>query len=312
MYKAIKVITIIPTWNRVDWFKRSVESVLNQTRKTDLLVLLNNGSTDGTYDYCESLKSEKIKVVHNKENNGAASGMKQLAEIALNEGADWIWYMDDDAIADPDALQSHFDSEVIMNDDTMIITSKIIDQKGEWSSENIPARFDDKNFEFKGIDPKEVESGKPVEVHTGGYCGWFIRKECYQEFGFPNDKLFFWFDDIEYVVRVSRKKKVYLNPKSVIQHFATSLVKHHQKWPFSGPIPEIPIQQLGRYFYWNRNYLWFAKQWLPRSKYGQFWLKHVLRGLIGPVLLKQDHLIDRWSMVLSASKDALIDKLGKK
>ncbi len=309
---SLKIVAIIPTWNRVDWFKKSVESVLSQTRKPDLLIVLNNGSTDRTKEYCDSITDESVLVLHNEKNTGASQGMKQLTRRALEEGADWVWFMDDDAIANLDALEKQISTKEFQNPNTMMLTSKIIDAKGEWSSENIPAKFDEKAFEFVGINPELANTGNCIEVNTGGYCGWLVRKECFEEFGFPNDEFFFWFDDIEYVVRVSRTKKVYLNPKSIIQHFATSLVEHKIKWPFSGPIPVIPTKQLGRYFYWNRNYLWFAKQWLPRQKYASFWLKHVARGLVGPVLLKQDHIFDRWKMILTAAKDAAFDKLGKK
>lgn len=63
-----EVSIVVSAYNHLDYTKRCIESILKHMPK-DLnyeLILLNNGSTDGTQKYFESLKPTKI--VHLKEN----------------------------------------------------------------------------------------------------------------------------------------------------------------------------------------------------------------------------------------------------
>ena len=314
----MKIVAILPTHSRKKMVVDAIRSVESQTLKPNIFFVLDNGSSDGTTAALNELMVEyknnsklNLKILRSDTNLGASGGMRYLIEAALSEAPDWIWFMDDDAIADSTALEHQVNSTVINDEDTYILTSKILNKDGIWTSENHPALFNESTFEFNGINIEKVLH-EPIIVNTGGYCGWFVRAKCFQEFGFPRADLYFWFDDIEYVVRVSRKKNVYLIPDSVIKHFAQSLVEHEVKWPFSGALPKIPEKHLPRYFYWYRNYLWFAKQWLPKNKFYIFLLKHLVRGLMSPVLFRQSKTLKRWKIVFSACLDGASEKLGKK
>lgn len=312
------IIAIMPTHSRRVMMQNAIESVLEQTIKPDLMIVLDNGSIDGTKAALVELcavagkKNVSLTVIRSELNLGASGGMKFLIEKALEKNPDWIWFVDDDAVAEQTALEKLIQSEKYQDQSAYILTSKIVNQDGIWTSENRPARFIESSFDFQGIDENEIQGNKPIQVDTGGYCGWFVRSKCFSEFGFPKAELYFWFDDIEYVVRVSRKKKVYLIPDSVIRHFATSLVQYEKKWPFSGPLPKIPLEHLPRYFYWYRNYLWFARQWMKPTQYFVFWVKHLARAFSAPVLFHQKNILMRWKILGCAFIDAAMGRLGKK
>lgn len=316
----MSIAIVVPTYNRRTLFQRSVASVLNQSYKADWFLILDNHCIDGTEQDLEILRVDlaarkmgpqpELVVYRSDENLGAARGMRFLFEKALALGADWIWVMDDDGYADADALERLVTSPQFSQADAYILESAVIEPGGEWSPPNRPALFDEDRFSFTGLPAEAINEKQAIEVHTGPYCGMFIRSVAFKDFGLPRDDFYLWYDDVEFVLRVSRQKKVYLIPQSRVRHAAQALVKYRNCWPFRGPLPEIPFDLLWRYYYLNRNWLWMAKQWLPFGRYSVFWFKHMMRSFLGPVLLGQQYLLIRWNVLGNAGVDALLNRLG--
>ena len=67
----MKVSVIIPVYNVKPYLERCVSSVLMQTYKKLEVILVDDGSTDGSGDLCEELATadERIIVIH-QENQG--------------------------------------------------------------------------------------------------------------------------------------------------------------------------------------------------------------------------------------------------
>jgi glycosyltransferase involved in cell wall biosynthesis len=67
------ITVAIPTFNRLDWLKIAVQSALAETRVPITVHVFDNGSTDGTVDYMQSLASSDQNVIYtrNAENVGA-------------------------------------------------------------------------------------------------------------------------------------------------------------------------------------------------------------------------------------------------
>ena len=66
--KAIDDISVvIPTFNRRDLLKRAITSVLNQTIKPNEIIVIDNGSTDQTYQMVSSLFPDIIYFTEKKE-----------------------------------------------------------------------------------------------------------------------------------------------------------------------------------------------------------------------------------------------------
>ena len=89
-----KVSVIIPVYNVKDYLERCVDSVLAQTYSDLEVWLVDDGSTDGSSDICDSYaaKDERVNVLH-QENRGLSSARN----AALNHiGGKYVTFIDSD------------------------------------------------------------------------------------------------------------------------------------------------------------------------------------------------------------------------
>lgn len=92
-----KVSIIIPIFNVEKYVHKTIDSVTNQTEKDIEIILVDDGSTDGSGKICDeyALKDERIRVIH-KTNGGLSSarnaGIKDASSdyIMLLDGDDFL------------------------------------------------------------------------------------------------------------------------------------------------------------------------------------------------------------------------------
>jgi glycosyltransferase involved in cell wall biosynthesis len=95
MNKNPLVTVYIPTYNRIELLKRAVTSVLNQTYKNIEIIVVDDCSSDATFDYMTNLskENEKIKYIRNQKNSGACVSRNKAIKAAQGE---FITGLDDD------------------------------------------------------------------------------------------------------------------------------------------------------------------------------------------------------------------------
>ena len=98
--KNPKVSICIPLYNRKKFIKEAVESAINQTFKDTEVIVLDDGSTDGSREYIEELNLP-IKIYH-QENAGHAKALNKLIELASGE---YITFLDSDDVFFPDTVE---------------------------------------------------------------------------------------------------------------------------------------------------------------------------------------------------------------
>lgn len=75
-----KVSIIIPIYNVEKYVRKTIDSVINQTEKDIEIILVDDGSTDGSSNICDQyLKVDnRIKVIHKKMAVYHLHGMQEL------------------------------------------------------------------------------------------------------------------------------------------------------------------------------------------------------------------------------------------
>lgn len=101
--RSISVSMVLATHNRAHYLAEALDSIFNQTRPPEEMIVINDGSTDDTEEVLKAYHG-KIRYFKQLENRGKS--------VALNLGIPFatgshIWICDDDDVALPDALESH-------------------------------------------------------------------------------------------------------------------------------------------------------------------------------------------------------------
>ncbi|MEG1617636.1 MAG: glycosyltransferase family 2 protein [Bacteroidales bacterium] len=96
---------IIPVFNVERYLSVCLDSVINQTFSNFEMILVNDGSTDGSTSICNvyKQKDERVRVFH-KENGGVSSARNLGIEQAKGE---WILFCDSDDWMDPNLLERY-------------------------------------------------------------------------------------------------------------------------------------------------------------------------------------------------------------
>ena len=115
--KAIEEISvIIPTYNRCDLLKRAINSVINQTITPKEIIIVDNGSTDQTYQMVSSLFPEINYFIEKKRGVSAARN-----KGILESKSKWIAFLDSDDAWKPTKLEKQMEYSVF-NQDTVSYT----------------------------------------------------------------------------------------------------------------------------------------------------------------------------------------------
>lgn len=95
----MKYAGIVVTYNRKEELINNINSILLQKKKFDKYYIIDNCSSDGTYEFLVEqniLKNEFIKYILLDKNIGGAGGFYTGLRFAYEDGYDFICMMDDD------------------------------------------------------------------------------------------------------------------------------------------------------------------------------------------------------------------------
>ena len=97
------ISVIVPVYNIKEYLRRCVESILHQTYKNIEVLLVDDGSTDGSGDLCDELAKEDSRVrVFHKENGGSSAARNLAID---NAKGTYLGFVDSDDYVAPDMYE---------------------------------------------------------------------------------------------------------------------------------------------------------------------------------------------------------------
>src|SRR4249920_2199336 len=96
------VSIILPTYNRLTYLQEAVQSVLDQTAGDWELIVVDDGSTDESVAWLESLGEPRVSVVR-EQHTGNRSALRNVGVERAR--AEWIAFLDSDDRWHPEKLQ---------------------------------------------------------------------------------------------------------------------------------------------------------------------------------------------------------------
>ncbi len=98
----MKKSIIIPCYNEINNIAKVIDKVLSKIEEGDNIIIVDDGSSDGTAQYLANLKNEKIKIILNSQNFGkgfalrtAFKNQENLKDLVLIQDADLEYNPDD-------------------------------------------------------------------------------------------------------------------------------------------------------------------------------------------------------------------------
>ena len=157
MQNKINIISvIIPVYNPGKYFDRCVDRLVNQTYKNLEIILVDDGSTDGSSEKCDewASKDSRIIVIH-KENGGASSARNAGLDVASGE---FIGFVDSDDYIDYDMYEIMLDEIIEYNADAVrcgVIRESDDGITEDWGTGNYEVRIVDKEQLLKDVGAAE-------------------------------------------------------------------------------------------------------------------------------------------------------------
>ena len=182
MKKQPLISIIIPIYNIMDCLEKCVDSCIHQTYENIEILMVDDGSTDGTGELCDKLKEkdERIRVFH-KENGGSSSARNLGIEEACGE---YLGFVDSDDFISPIMYEELINAILKYDVPIAQVSRDEIDDKGNKLPDVcIPPE--------KAFLCTSDEFMKELLMHRGdcSFCTKLIKKDLFTDKRFPIGKL---------------------------------------------------------------------------------------------------------------------------
>lgn len=219
-----KVSVIVPIYNVEKYLRRSIESIQKQTLKDIEIILINDGSSDGSLAICQEYqkKDNRIEII-DKPNGGVSSARNAGLEIAKG---DYIGFVDPDDWIESEMFNSMYN--LAMNTVADICISDYIVEKAGTS---IPITLEiDTNLLKKEDINREIIAGmlgssdlnSGSTTIMGSVCRLLIKKELIIEYNIRFTEDISFMEDLIFCVQLLTKSNFVCINRGLFYHYITN------------------------------------------------------------------------------------------
>ena len=247
------VSVVIPTYNLVNNLLEAIDSIRKQDYSPIEIIVVDNGSTDGTSKKIRESYSE-VKLITHKKNLGVTGGRNSGLKEANGK---YILFFDHDMIADKEMI-----SELVRvaesDREVGIVTGKIYcwdNKKKIWSAGTDVNLITGQVFFRTGEDKGQYDCIEEIQVAPAVIL---VKKEVIKKIGGFDDVFFANWEDTDFCFRARKAGfKIFYTPKAIAYHKITL-----------DPV-ESMNRLLSRAYYIARNRIIFMRR---HSKYFRLFL----------------------------------------
>lgn len=175
------VSIIIPIYNVCDYLERCIISVLNQTYRNIEIILVDDGSTDGSEIICDSFEKryEEIQVIH-KKNGGLSDARNAGIDNARGE---YLMFVDSDDFIAPEMVQ------ILLHELKEKSAQVAVCSVEKVYGEEIPKSG--KEYNVIIMDGRESVLKLYTSLYSDMVVAWnkLYRRECFHNLRFPIGKI---------------------------------------------------------------------------------------------------------------------------
>lgn len=227
--KTPLVSIVIPTYDRLKYTLDAVESAKHQTYSNIEIIVVDDGSTDGTYEALHEKYNSEIKVI--KKINGGASTARNIG-IGCASG-EYIAYLDSDDLWDRRKIEIFVEMLSIIPEAEIFIFS---DFKRRLKTQELSSQTNSQIFPhiykyFRELDPERklyvARDEKLFKCILQRYpfypSTFFISKSLHEQYRWDTDMV--WAEDFYLVARLSKDVTFYYidKPLTVIRMHSSNI-----------------------------------------------------------------------------------------
>lgn len=267
-----KIAAVVVTFNRLNLLQECIAALRSQTYPVDI-VIINNGSTDGTPEW---LSQQTDLNVISQPNAGSSGGQYTGVKYSVENNYDWVWCMDDDTIPTENALKAFVDSEYFVNR-TSFLCSVVLWKDHTFHKMNQPMLING------GYEEKYHPGLKSSEIYYCSFVSVMINTAAVRVVGYPLKKMFIWYDDLEYTIRLRKYGPGYLIGNSIVYH-KTEKNLGPDFLPKDRKLNSKELMGVRNYLFIRKNIYPFSEN---KIKHSYIYLKSVLSILKYSILTQQ-------------------------
>jgi GT2 family glycosyltransferase len=213
----VGLVALVVTHNRQAQLRVTLDRLLAE--QVDVIVVVNNASTDGTGDLLRAVVDPRLYVITLARNMGGAGGFEAgLRTVRARFDPDWCVLMDDDARPESGALARFMgQSAQLEKAGYAAIAAGVFYPDGRICEMNRPSRNPfwhiadfvrttlgqgRSGFHLRDAD---YASPTPVPIDAASFVGLFLSRQGLARAGYPDGELFLYADDVMYTLRLTKR-----------------------------------------------------------------------------------------------------------
>jgi len=232
-------VAVVVAYNRLGLLRESLDALFAQVVPPRAVVVIDNGSTDGTVQAVaeEYPQVDLVALGHNTGGAGGfAAGMAYASEAYSPE---WLWVMDDDTVPTSTALKALLEVVGKYPVPVTLAGSRAVWTDGSDHPMNTPRQ----RPMVGSAELAAARAHNALPVRSTSFVSMLVSVEALRSKGLPIADYFIWNDDFEFSTRLLRDGVGIFVTDSVVVHKTARLVSTDDD---PGP----------RFFYEVRNKLW--------------------------------------------------------
>lgn len=214
----IGVVTV--TYNSVDVIPGFFRSFEEETAHYRLYVVDNN-STDATLKAIASHGNTNVVLLAQPDNRGVAVGNNIGARHALDDGCEYVVFLNNDTEFEPGLIDRLVASLKNNNADLLVPSIRYFDDPSKVWFEAAEPR------PWLGNIPRALTPSHdptPRRISLSSTCCVAVRRRVFERIGLMDEAFFLYFDDTDFFIRALRNDLLtLLDPTIVVRHKVSSL-----------------------------------------------------------------------------------------
>ena len=239
------IVACIVTFNRKDKLINALNALFNQNTKCFDILVVDNASTDNTYESISKyINGGKIQYVNTGNNLGGAGGFA-FALKRVCQKYKYAWIMDDDTYPQENALSALIDAGEFLDGQFGFLSSL-----AEWTDGKsclMNQQKISKNFyaDFRCI------KNSLIHIDMASFVSLFVPTSMVIKHGLPIKEFFLWGDDAEFTRRLAGEGGYLV---------LDSVVTHDMNANDGVDVVLNDKSRISRYYLFVRNRIYMAKQ----------------------------------------------------